>query len=290
MAFFQLKYLLVILCVVAVVVAVSLVNTLLSSISVAQEDDFGISEIYPSLENGTEWYSKWDNGYSRTIESGKADAYDSDFEVTGDGEARINGDGIANVSGSSPRLRVFDIDFENVEITFYARRISEEQAISYQGFVAGARSKHFTDALCGANTYYGRFTYDGRVSFEKELFHGHGETAEYPPPLHPKYMWPRNEGIPINEWIGFKFIVKTPPNEDSVLLELYRDLTDGKSGGNWEKVLEYKDIGDWYVVAGDGTCGYYPRNKILFTSGFVFIRNDFVGQADYKKFSIREII
>jgi hypothetical protein len=286
MTFFQIKYLLILFCVIA---AVAMIKAVYPVIIIAQEDDFGISEIYPSLENGTEWYSKWDNGHYRIVQSGKADRYDSDFEMTGDGEARINGEGIANVSGSSPRLRVFDIDFENVEITFYARRISEQQAISFQGFVAGARSKHFTDALCGANTYYGRFTYDGRVSFEKELFHGHGETAEYPHPLHPKYIWPQNNGIPVNEWIGFKFIAKTLPNEGSVLLELYRDLTDGKNGGNWEKVLEYKDSGDWYVNAEDGICGYYPHNKILFTSGFVFIRNDFVGQADYKKFSIREI-
>jgi hypothetical protein len=30
--------------------------------------------------------------------------------------------------------------------------------------------------------------------------------------------------------------------------------------------------------------------KILFAPGFVFIRNDFIEQADYKKFSIREIM
>ena len=84
--------------------------------------------------------------------------------------------------------------------------------------------------------------------------------------------------------------MKTSPNEDSVLLELYRDLTDGENGGNWEKVLEYKDIGEWYVDAKDGICDDYPQNKILFTPGFVFIRNDFVDQTEYKKFSIREIV
>jgi hypothetical protein len=49
------------------------------------------------------------------------------------------------------------------------------------------------------------------------------------------------------------------PNNDGVQLELYRDLTDGSNGGEWEKV-------------------------------FVFIRNDFIDQAQYKKFSIREIV
>jgi hypothetical protein len=51
-------------------------------------------------------------------------------------------------------MRVIDIDFENVEITFYAKRISENKEVSYQGFVAGARSKHYTDQECFADTYY----------------------------------------------------------------------------------------------------------------------------------------
>ena len=88
-------------------------------------------------------------------------------------------------------------------------------------------------------------------------------------------------GIPPTEWIGFKFIVKTLPDEGSVLLELYLDLTDGKNGGEWKKVLEYKDKGQWYAEAEDGICNDYPHNKILFAPGFV--RNDFIGQADQYK-------
>jgi hypothetical protein len=49
-----------------------------------------------------------------------------------------------------------------------------------------------------------------------------------------------------------------------------------------EKVLNYNDTGEWYVEADDGICDDYPHNKILFTSGFVFIRNDFIDQAQYK--------
>ena len=107
---------------------------------------------------------------------------------------------------------------------------------------------------------------------EKELFHGHGNDAQYPSIDAPsKYIWPEDEGIPDDEWIGLKFIVKTLPNEDGVLLELYRDLTDGSNGGEWEKVLQYNDTGEWYVEADDGICNDYPQNKILFTPGFVFI-------------------
>ncbi len=87
--------------------------------------------------------------------------------------------------------------------------------------------------------------------FEKELFHAHGDTAQFPTFEEPKYLWPKGSGIPPAEWIGFKFIVKTL-NEGSVLLELYLDLTDGKNGGEWKKVLEYKDKGQWYAEAEDG--------------------------------------
>jgi hypothetical protein len=73
-------------------------------------------------------------------------------------------------------------------------------------------------------------------------------------------------------------------------LEVYRDLNDGEGGGEWEKVLQYKDIGDWYVDASEGVCDDYPHNKIILTPGFVFIRNDFVDDVQYKRFSIREIV
>jgi hypothetical protein len=254
-------------------------------------DRFAVKELYPTKAGGQEWYSSWDNGINRELGYGQRDAYDN-IELSGDGSLKVNGeDGVAVSSGKAPRIRVVDFDFDNVEVTVYGKRISENEEISYQGFVVGARSKHYTDQECYANTYYGRFTYDGRVSFEKELFHGHGDDAYYPSLEESIYLWP--EGIPRDEWIGLKFIIRTIPNEKgedgAVKLELYRDLTDGKNGGNWEKVLEFTDVGDWFVEAKEGICNDYPHNKILFTPGFVFIRNDYIDEAQYKKFSIREI-
>jgi hypothetical protein len=38
-------------------------------------------------------------------------------------------------------------------------------------------------------------TYDGRISFEKELFHAHGDTAQFPPFEEPKYLWRKGSGI-----------------------------------------------------------------------------------------------
>ena len=261
----------------------------------AIEDMFGISEIYPTAPNGTEWFSSWDNGHTRELTYGQRDPYDG-IELTGDGTLQVEGeDGIATASGNAPRIRVVDLDFNNTEITFYGKRVSESEEISYQGFVVGGRSKHYTDDTCYVNTLYSRFTYDGRVSFEKEIFHGEGEQAQYPLFEEPKYIWPTDpndaDGIPFDQWIGMKFVIRTLDDGEGpyVLLEVYRDLTDGQNGGDWEKVLEYKDIGDWYVDAPEGICDNYPHNKIILIPGFVFIRNDFVDDVQYKKFSIREI-
>ena len=54
------------------------------TVAIAQ-DRFGISELYPSATNGTEWYSTWNNGHDRTLEFGERDSYDERFEVSGEG-------------------------------------------------------------------------------------------------------------------------------------------------------------------------------------------------------------
>jgi hypothetical protein len=228
---------------------------------------------------GSAWNSSsWDNGEERIIDYGQRDPFDNSVELTGIGEAEIIGNGTLVLRGDAPRFRIVDLDFENVNVTFSAKRISEDRELSYQGFVVGARSKHYTDDECYSNTYYARLTYDGRISFEKELFHGHGEVAQFPPVGEAKYLY--EDGVPKNKWINIQFIVQTVDDGSSVLLELYVDR---------EKVLEYKDTGSWQVDAEEGICNDYPHNKILFSPGFVFIRNDGLGEAQYRELSIGEL-
>lgn len=235
------------------------------------------------------WNStSWDNGQERTIDFGQSDPFDTKAEMSGTGEAHIDGgeDGIMTLEGDAPRFRIMDNSFKNVEITVYAKRISEDKEISFQGFVIGARSKHYNDNMCGANTYYGRLTYDGRVSFQKELFHGTGDNALYPAEDHAKYLFPADEGVPEDQWIGIRFIVTDTDNGTAALLQLYADK---EANGQWVKVLEFKDDGDWPVNANDGICNEYPHNKIILTPGFVFLRNDGLGEAEYRDMTIREL-
>lgn len=222
------------------------------------------------------WNNNWDNGEERTLEFGDRDPDDDAVEFTGIGEAEITGDGYLVLTGDAPRYRVLDPKFENVNITFSAKRIDEDRDLSYQGFTIGARSQHETDDKCPVNTYYGRLTYDGRVSFEKELFHNEGTVAIYPPPSEQITLF--EDGVPENRWFDISFIVRTINNGTSVLLQFYLDH---------ELVLEYEDRGNWYVNAEEGICDNYPHNKIILSPGFTFIRNDGLGEAQYRGLTIQ---
>lgn len=260
-----------------------------------------ISSIYPTKEGGRVWYSKWSNRKAKTLSSSERDPYDQEFVLRGDGIAKIDGDGIIHLEGDSPRMYVFDPKkvkkWEDVEVTVYAKRVSEYGPVSSQGIVIGARSEHQDATLqnpCLGATYYGRVLYDGRAGFQKEVIH-EGVYSSNKPSESNKIKWGTPDGtMPVNKWIGVKFIVKNNPDGKSVKLELYIDLTDGYNGGIWKKVAEYVDNGNWYQNNSPDIdvvkeCGY-SSNKVLLNPGTsVFIRNDEIKEADYKLFKIKSI-
>lgn len=260
----------------------------------------GIEMLYPTKKNGRAWYARWSGRNAITLKSGKSDPPDLEFFARGNGTVYIDGKGIAHLQGSSPRMYILDPaknkKWDNVEVTVYAKRISESGVVSSQGIVIGARSEH-QDATkenpCFGQTYYGRLLYDGRAVFQKEVIH-EGAYSINKPGENNKTDWGTPDGtLPRNVWIGVKFVIKTNPDIKSVKLELYRDLTDVKDGGTWEKVAEYNDNGDWSQTDSGADvmaiCGY-PASKILLDpAASVFIRNDEIKDAEYKLFSIREI-
>ncbi len=259
-----------------------------------------IKMLYPTKGSGRVWRAQWSYRNKIIIRSGDSDPLDEEFTSRGNGEVVIDGNGIVHLQGDSPRMYVHDVSKEkkwnNVEVTVYAKRISESGIMSSQGIVIGARSDHqdvtLTNPCLGA-AYYGRLLYDGRAVFQKEVMH-EGAYSTNKPSENNKAKWDTLDGtMPRNVWIGMKFIVKTQPDAKFVNLELHRDLTDGKNGGTWEKVAEYTDSGDWAQTNSSmdvmKTCGY-SANKVLLEPGTsVFIRNDKIEDVAYKLFSIREI-
>lgn len=259
-----------------------------------------ISKLYPTVTNGRVWVANWSNSLYRKVESGDRDRYDSDFIVRGDGAVVIDGNGIATVTGSAPRMYVYDMakakKWKNVEVTIYMKRISETGTTSSQGIVIGARSEHqdATEAKpCYGRTYYGRLLYDGRAVFQKEVIH-EGAYSINKPSESNKAKWTTSNGtMPKNSWIGVKFIVRTNLDGKSVHLELYRDLTNGKNGGTWEKVADYTDTGSWAQtdtgVNVKKLCGYEAGSVLTNAGTSVFVRNDAIKKVQYKLFSVREI-
>ena len=251
-------------------------------------DIFGIYEIHPTVEKGREFFSHWDEGGFRVLHVHERDAIDSELVLRGSNpKLTIDGNGIATLEGdnpnsiANPRIYIYDDQkqkkWNNVEITFYQKRINEQTIYSYSGLNAGARSEHQDvteeNGLAG-ETYYGRFTNDGRIHFVKEIEHG-----KYVNSSENIFQWESPDGeIPKDVWIGFKFIVRTMESTGNVKLELYMDTTDGLDGGLWKKVGDFIDDGKW----GGDKIFAEPATS-------VFLRNDGLGIAQYKNFSIREI-
>ena len=252
------------------------------------KDKFGIAEIYPTVRDGREWFSYWGNGTDRAF-GNEVDPYDPQFVTTyGDGSYEVDGNGTLSVSGEFPRMYIFDPNraqtWHNVEITFYAKRISEFETIDWAGIQAYGRTAHVDDYdPCSYRGYGGQMLYNGEMKFEKEVNHheddGYVDNAIVNP-------W---EEFPKNKWIGYKFVIYNQDDDDEVKLELYRDMTDGLNGGKWEKMTEYIDDGKWGEDS-PPCSDEIDSDEILTEPGLsVYIRNDGITEADYKKFSVREI-
>jgi len=266
------------------------------------QDEFGITKLYDNDPGGREWISKWDNGYERTWTDATDDPYDPEF-VTKDkgiGTYKTDGNGIFKISGSTPRMYVVDLartrGWKNVEITVYARRISDDST-SWGGIMAYARTNHLIDSnYCDTRGYGGRFRYDGNTDFEKETKH---DTGFYS--VATKTYWPA--GMTKNLWIGYKYVVYDMP-DGNVKLELWIDKTDGLNGGNWTKVNEFIDTGSNFGVGGTPCrSGINPALRLTASDSRpgsetgkpnigVYFRSDGVGTDGlwYKKASIREIV
>jgi hypothetical protein len=259
-------------------------------------DKFHVKKIYPTLPNGREWLSSWENKIARTLKTHDTDPYNTEMMFNGNGKIFIDGNGTATISGKSPRIYVFDKSkpkWDNVEITFYAKRLSEIEKISHQGFVAGARSEHQDVEVdpCKGKTYYGALLYDGRVGFQKEMIHDQLYSKRFPE-NNKLTIFNESKEVPREVWIGMKFVVFTVGNK--VKLELYVDLTDGKDGGEWKKITEFLDDGKEIIFDSSknikNKCGHGVDKIFVDPGTSVFLRNDGIKSAEYKKFSVREIL
>jgi len=204
----------------------------------ATKDRFGIDFLHRTKPNGTYWVSSWDKS-DRQFDG--VDPDDPWFDADHGSAHYTVRNGQLEISGDVPRMYVHDPTLKrqwtDVEITMYFKRVADD-SIPFAGMTAVARANHLktndgTDDPCDTRGYGGRFRYDGHADFEKETRHPRNDSV-----MNEK-IFPN--GMPTNEWIGFKYLVFD--REDGVHLELWRDLTDSKNGGDWQRVNTYIDDG-----------------------------------------------
>ncbi len=268
-------------------------------------DTFGIARFYPTRAGTREWTSAhWANTKVRTVkyaeDAGDPTGWTEDHSGGTDG-FRIDGQGTMTMSGSGPRFHVNSMDsskvaaqfFRDVEFTAWYMRKGAAGA-NYGGMVVGMRSGPLGHASsggndCDATTYYARFRNDGKWDIEKELKHpgstywsGSGLNTQAP-------LW-KGSKLPLNRWIGMKFLAWDLPGRNAVHLELWIDSTSNGTpinGGRWDWVGSVVDSGQW--ASGDVSGCTYPATAVITPGhGTLLWRTD-GDTAVYKSVSIREI-
>ena len=269
--------------------------SIFSLTAIAQEKDvFGIEHLMPSKLPKVEWNSQhWSTGGQRSLGQDQPDPLDPTGWSRPRGDLdlfTINGSGVLRMGGNQPRIYIQSTNqnpvfFRDTEFTGYFKRVGTDGPFN-GGMVIGVRSGvngHGRDN-CDATTYYFGVRYPGSWVFYKELTHPLGANGSS------GRVFPNNEPMPTDKWIGVKFLTYNIPGTDKVKLEGYVDLESGGDPSKevtWTKVAEIIDEGNWTVPVGD--CGY-PGNRVITRGGgTVLIRNSGTQEAQYKNVSVREI-
>src|SRR5215212_5370839 len=193
----------------------------------------------------------------------------------------INGDGRISIYNDTPnnfRMWLYDGDqlnagvanaltnitsgrrwSDSLEFTFYFnRKINSEQPNHSDN---GGIFIHLgSDHLFGASTtlstsscpfnaheYILAIQNNGSMYFYGEPYHG-SRRVNKPDDVDMQDFWGTDlNGIPTETNIGIKFVKKVVDYGKSVLLECFRDMTDGQDGGQWTRLFEFKhQRGNWY--------------------------------------------
>ncbi len=281
-------------------------------LSQATLDTFGITQFYPTKSGSVEWNSAhWSNGEARRVQW-DGDSYDptgwTDNHSSGDDDSLyIDGKGTLLINGEGPRFHVNSLSspynvsdtqfFLNVEATGYYKRLTTGGS-AYDGMEIQVRTGPLAHgssggSVCDATGLASRFRDDGKWDWEKELKHpystvystGYGADA----PLF------GTGTIPLNRWIGMKFIVYNVDSDSHVRLLTYidttSDVTDGApaGGGKWELVGAMTDSGTNWPGADISGCSELTKNMAVTRGhGTMLIRTD-NESALWKDLSFREI-
>jgi hypothetical protein len=243
--------------------------------------NFKVKEIYPTKQNGREWFINLDDPTADGI-------FDPQSKLTQqpDGSWQIKGRGGSGKYEDQVRMNVNtpkgEQQWKNVEITGYAKVISAESSKDRLNWYArGAR--HSSSVPCEGTSLKGNIRVNGEVFWQKEIWHTGGYTNE-------KARAVATDNSLLDRWIGWKVVIYNINNDKAVKMESY---LDDKNNNNWKKVTELIDNGGWSADTSDkvfysASCGR-PKDYIITNSGpIVTFRSDNM-MWDFIDLSVREI-
>jgi hypothetical protein len=260
-------------------------------------DKFGVVEIYPTKENGREWYMNTSDPRS-----------DKDFVADGrikkqpNGAWRISGEDLRGNHKGQVRIEINtsknEEQWKNVEITGYVRVVQTTGSNSstssslenvFQWYARGGR--HDEGAPCDGTSLKGRLHLNGKVSWVKEIWHSGGYTKEKSRDKATPHLVKEQDSqgnFRDGRWVGFKVVIYNIDNDKAVRMEAF---LDERLDNKWIKVNSLEDRGQWYSDSkkfNDVDCGR-PRNYIVTNSGpMVGFRTDDI-IWEFKDLSVREI-
>jgi hypothetical protein len=252
---------------------------LVSDLNHAGYDKFGTREIYPTKEDGREWYVNMKNPMD-----------DENFSITFGPNVTRQEDGSWRISAPVVRMNVKTIEGEtnwkNVEMTGYAKihsviQNSSNKVIENDLTWYARGGKHNQEIPCEATAYMGGLYDTGKVGWKKELWFVGGYTDE-------RYANKVTTPL-IDRWIGWK-VVMYNINNNEVKLESYLDNTNSNY---WVKVTDLVDDGGWYAKMPDsdffGAECSKDKDFIITNSGSTATFRSDNMIWDFKNLSVREI-
>ena len=262
------------------IVPTSWASALTSYPNHVRNDKFGIREIYPTKENGREWYVNMENPKD-----------DQNFSITFNPNLTRQVDGSWRISVPVVRMNVKTLEGEsnwkNVEMTGYVKIVSvienSSNKVIENDLTWYARGgKHNPEFPCEATAYMGGLYDNGKVGWKKELWFVGGYTDE-------KQSNKVTNSL-VDRWIGWKIVIYNVNNNSEVKLESYLDNTNSNY---WVKVTNLVDDGGWYAKMPDSNffapgC-YKDKDSIITNSGSTatFRSDNLIW--DFRNLSIREI-
>lgn len=245
-----------------------------------EADKFGIREIYPTKENGREWYMNMENPKE-----------DEHFSITFNPNITKQEDGSWRISTPVVRMNVKTLEGEtnwkNVEMTGYAKIAgvianSSNKVIENDLTWYARGGKHNQEIPCEATAYMGGLYDNGKVGWKKELWFVGGYTDERQSAKVTNSL--------VDRWVGWKVVIYNINDNSEVKLESYIDNTNTNY---WVKVTDLVDDGGWFAKMPDShffdaDCSK-DKDFIITNSGSTatFRSDNLIW--DFKNLSIREI-